>query len=275
MQKINDIKRIKELMLTQNMLLAENIRLSRINKCRNEFARKYAARYLSQSDEDGLTCEIVNRIEKENGFINKSFCEIGVGDGTENNTLVLLSKGWSGIWYGAERLLIDTECSDRLDFEKVWVDKENIVDLYEKGLKSQEVNDYTVLSIDIDGNDFYILETILESGYRPECIVCEYNGIFPPEVDWVMPYNAKHIAGKDHYYGASLGSLNNLLRSSGYFLCACNPSTGVNAFFVKNEYANSFKDVPDEIGRIYVDPYYMTGYSFRHHISPKFIENII
>ena len=42
-------------------------------------------------DEDGITIEIFKRLKNLN---SGSFLELGVGDGTENNTLILLSLGW-------------------------------------------------------------------------------------------------------------------------------------------------------------------------------------
>jgi hypothetical protein len=58
---------------------------------------RFGAKCFSQSDEDGITLEILKRI----GSIEKgAFAEFGVADGTENNTLILLSLGWRGFWVG-------------------------------------------------------------------------------------------------------------------------------------------------------------------------------
>ena len=46
-------------------------------------------KFFSQSDEDGITLEILRRMQLTNG----SFLEFGVGNGLENNTLVLLAHG--------------------------------------------------------------------------------------------------------------------------------------------------------------------------------------
>ncbi len=55
---------------------------------------KYGKKIFSQNDEDGITLEILKRIN----ITNKTFLEIGAGDGTENNTLVLLANDWKGTW---------------------------------------------------------------------------------------------------------------------------------------------------------------------------------
>src|SRR5438270_13263720 len=56
---------------------------------------KYGYRVFSQNDEDGMVAEIFSRI----GVTNATFVEIGVGDGTECNTLNLLALGWRGTWF--------------------------------------------------------------------------------------------------------------------------------------------------------------------------------
>jgi hypothetical protein len=52
-----------------------------LNKC--------GRKYFSQADEDGITLEILRRIDARSG----TFAEIGVGNGLENNTLILLAAG--------------------------------------------------------------------------------------------------------------------------------------------------------------------------------------
>ncbi len=53
----------------------------------------------SQNYEDGMIAEIFRRI----GATQKTFLEIGVGDGSENNTTALLSAGWNGWWIDGSR----------------------------------------------------------------------------------------------------------------------------------------------------------------------------
>src|ERR1700723_4547972 len=61
---------------------------------------KSGYRVYSQADEDGILHEIFRRI----GEGKRTFLELGVGNGLENNTLFLLVQGWSGIWIeGSDR----------------------------------------------------------------------------------------------------------------------------------------------------------------------------
>ena len=64
----------------------------------NKFGRKV----FSQSYEDGITLEIVRRLEIMSS--TGTYVELGVGNGLENNTLVLASLGWKGVWIGGESL---------------------------------------------------------------------------------------------------------------------------------------------------------------------------
>lgn len=57
---------------------------------------KFGKKCFSQSDEDGITLEIIRRINIESGV----YAEFGVGNGLENNTLILASLGWKGFWVG-------------------------------------------------------------------------------------------------------------------------------------------------------------------------------
>ena len=211
----------------------------------NTFCR-YGAFGFSQCDEDGLTMEIIRRLGIQRG----KFCEFGVGNGTENNTIILLSLGWSGVWYGGEDILIDTTKSNRLMFVKSWITKHNITQLF----NSQNKNDIDLISLDLDGNDYYFIEELLSNDVRPKVFIAEYNSKFLPGIKFVMPYDANHSWAFDDYFGASLSSLENLFSNYDYSLICCNAGSGMNAFFVKNEYINKFPEIPGDIFNKYSPP---------------------
>ena len=94
-----------------------------------------------------------------------------------------------------------------------------------------------LFSVDIDGNDYYILKSILDKNILPKVIVTEYNSKFPPNIEYVPKLNTSSWKNDD-YMGASLLSIQQLLKDR-YFLTVCT-HTGVNAFFVKNEYKELF-----------------------------------
>ena len=64
---------------------------------------RFGFKAYSQNEEDGIIQEIFRRI----GTINKTFIEIGVGNGLENNTLYLLLQGWRGLWIDSSLKFVD------------------------------------------------------------------------------------------------------------------------------------------------------------------------
>jgi hypothetical protein len=88
-----------------------------------------------------------------------------------------------------------------------------------------------ILSIDVDGNDFWFLERLLPT--KPEVICVEYNASFGHE-SVTVPYDPafnrheKHASG--WYHGASLSALARLCGRFGYGLAAVSDAGG-NAFF--------------------------------------------
>ena len=95
-----------------------------------------------------------------------------------------------------------------------------------------------LLSIDIDGNELYLLNKL--SQIRPRVIVVEYNSKFPPPFKKSIKYSPNFIWKYDDYLGSSLQQLVDNLKKKNYALVGCNVS-GVNAFFVKKKFSNFFK----------------------------------
>jgi hypothetical protein len=255
-------------------LMVETIYRQRLSDHKNEFARKYARKYFSQTDEDGITLEIINRIRSRKPEYGKHFIEFGVGDGFENNTLVLLSLGWKGSWFGGQDLAYKTEDSRSLRFHKSWISNNNILSLYQQALRDWSISEVDMISLDLDGNDYYFIESLLSHDAKPPLFICEYNAIFPYGANWIMDYDENHQWQGGHYFGASLCSFVNLFSQHGYFLCACNPHTGANAFFVRNEYKDLFPEIPEKPEDIYATPFYKLENRFANGLTPEFIRSI-
>ena len=194
---------------------------------------RYETKIYSQAGEDGILAEIFRRI----GVTKKVFVEFGSGDGHENNTVFLLRNGWTGLWIEADRdavntvqkdLAADTE-SHRLVVLNAFVTAKNIESLLAQANVPRE---FDLLSIDIDGNDYWVWQKIKQ--YHPRTVVVEYNAMFPPGVEWVVEYDPKRWWDGTSHYGASLTPLEILGRKKGYLLVGCNLG-GVNAFFVRQD----------------------------------------
>lgn len=202
----------------------------------------------SQNDEDGIIHEIFNRI----GTTSKEFIEFGVQNGLESNCHFLLHQGWKGLWIEGSK----SYCQEikyrfkpvitkkRLKIVNAFITKDNIEDIIEKNAYSLSPD---LLSIDIDGNDWYVWKSIKKCNPRVVCI--EYNGKFPPYIDWKQSYNPRHIWNLSDWYGASLRTITKLGNEKGYRLVATN-LRGVNAFFVRNDLVtNAFLEsqTPEEL----------------------------
>lgn len=230
----------------------------------------YGCKVFSQNDEDGIIHEICRRLNLGEAG---TFLEVGVGDGSENNTLNLLVKGWKGVWLGGEPLSYNN-LTDRLAFEHCWITRDNVGDIIQRNLPRIGRQSLDLISIDIDGNDWYIAQSMLSSGVRPSVMVVEYNGTFDPHTEWVMPYAEDHQWDKSAYFGASLAAFQRLFKSHGYFLAACN-STGVNAFFVKDEFRGMFPELPDDWRAIFMPANYHPYPYLGHPVTQRLIGSLI
>jgi hypothetical protein len=201
---------------------------------------RYAHQVCSQNGEDGIISEVFRRI----GTGKRVFVEIGVGDGTENNSAFLLACGWSGYWIDGNPAIqqrvdqwnaADPGCLQGL---VTFVTRENATQLLRQMNVAVEMD---LLSIDVDQNTYYVWEAL--SHYRPRLVVVEYNAALPPEVDWKVAYSADKVWDGTLNFGASLKALELLGRKLGYSLVGCN-LTGVNAFFVRDDLARDFFEPP-------------------------------
>ena len=232
---------------------------------------RYGRKCFSQTDEDGITLELIKRIGIESG----SFAEFGVGDGLENNTLILLALGWRGFWVGGEDIAFETDNLERLVFKKAWVTLDNLLALFEECCTRSHIKMVDLVSLDLDGNDYYFCEMLLSNRIRPKIFIVEYNAKMPPPVEFIIDYDSKHAWATDDYFGASLASFNSLLEQFDYKLVCCNAATGVNAFFVQSEFISKFPEVPQNIEEIYVEPHYFLFPQYGHKKSVRTIKKIV
>jgi hypothetical protein len=192
----------------------------------------------SQFGEDGILQFIVGHVPVP--LESEVFVEFGVEDYTESNTrFLLVHDNWRGlIMDGGEKhaaFVRRTGLDWRHDIEAktAFVDRDNINGLIAAaGIRG----DIGLLSVDIDGNDYWVLEAI--DAVSPRILVVEYNSNFGPEAAVTVPYEARFERGRAHwsqlYWGASLSALDALARRKGYALVAGN-SAGNNAFWVRED----------------------------------------
>lgn len=181
----------------------------------------YEKHIYSQNHEDGITMKLIEMIYDDP--TNKYYVEFGVQSGVECNTRILLENyKWNGLLMDG-----DNENPD-INLHKEFITKENILGIFKKYNVPKNIN---LFSLDIDYNDFHILEEIIKE-YTADIIILEYNASIPPNESKVVKYEAHTGWDGSMYFGGSLLAFNKLLSPKGYTLVCCN-NNGVNAFFVK------------------------------------------
>jgi len=230
---------------------------------------RFGSKIYSQNDEDGIIREIFARI----GTSNRTFVEFGVGNGLENNTIALLFEDWNGLWIdGSTRCikainenLPNVISAGRLRVVEALITTHNINELISEHIHSHEID---LLSVDIDGNDYHVLNAIM--CIKPRVIVIEYNAKFTPPVLFCMDYDGAHTWKEDDCFGASLKFLEqNVL---GYCLVGCSV-VGANAFFVREDLVGD-KFLEPFTAENHFEParYYLGMFSSGHPASYKTLE---
>jgi hypothetical protein len=198
---------------------------------------RFGAKAYSQNDEDGIIAEIFRRIHTT----TRSFVEIGTGPGLENNTLALLVTGWRGLWIEAREADV-ASARARLEFymrsgqlriEPQFVSRDNVDRLL---LTAGPCTDLDLLSIDVDGNDYYIWQAV--QSIKPRVVIVEYNAAWFPPMSLTIPYVEQFQWQQTNYFGASLKALELSANQKGYRLVGC-CFAGVNAFFVRDDLCNN------------------------------------
>ena len=228
---ISDIEKIK---FQNGLSLLENFQGKQSSKIID-----YEFQVFSQWGEDGIISYLVNNVDIENNF----FIEFGVENYLESNTRFLLKKfNWSGLIIDSSQKNIDYIKKDKIYWQHninalcEFVSRENINKIFLENVSQKNIG---LLSIDIDGNDYWVWKAI--TTIDPSIVVIEYNSILGNSKNYTVPYSKNFERNKAHYsnlyYGASLPALVKLGKEKGYALVTCN-SAGNNAFFVKKNLLN-------------------------------------
>jgi hypothetical protein len=210
-------------------------------------------RVYSQWGEDGVIQYLINKVP----INSNTFVEFGVEDYTESNTRFLLSSyPWAGLVIdGSSDNIRKIRSSTiyaltRLTAVHSFITAENINSLLCANLPDRDVD---LLSIDIDGNDYWVWKAI--ECISPKIVIVEYNSLFGPKHPLTIPYNPGFVRSQAHYsqlyYGSSLTSLVQLGHAKGYSLVYAN-NAGNNAFFVRHDCCSNLS--PRTISECYRKP---------------------
>jgi hypothetical protein len=203
----------------------------------------------SQFGEDGILQYLISKVE----IPDPVFIEFGVQNYCESNTrFLLLQDNWRGLVIDGAEENIQYIKNDaiywrhQLTAMRGFITKENINGLIASAISQKDIG---LLSIDIDGNDYWVWKAI--DVVHPRIVVCEYNSLFGNKHAVSIPYEENFFRTKAHfsnlYFGASLPALCHLAESKGYDFVGSN-SAGNNAFFVRKDLSGPFKKLTPQTG---------------------------
>ncbi len=207
----------------------------------SESLNEYEFKIFSQFGDDGIIQYLIKHLPIE----NQTFVEFGVENYLESNTRFLMMNNlWSGfVMDGSEFHMGSIKqrswyWKHQLAHKATFVTRENINELMEE----TGFSDLGLLHIDIDGNDYHVLEAMDFTRLNPAILIMEYNSVFGMERAISVPYRPDFNRTLAHYsnlfFGASLGALQYLADQKGYALVGGNLA-GNNAYFVRKDLLNS------------------------------------
>jgi hypothetical protein len=206
----------------------------------------------SQNGEDGILRYLFSEI----GFRSRLFLEFGFGVIENNSLSLILKENFGGVFIdGYDLPVIEfNEAAQSFGLFNVvaintFLTLENLEATIIGSNLPEEID---LLSIDIDGNDYWLWEGL--NSLSPRVVVIEYNASLGPDLSLSVPYDPEFDRYQKHpsgfYYGASITALEKLGKKKGYRLIGCD-SNGINAFFVREDCAtkNTVKVVPHQAWR--------------------------
>ena len=158
-------------------------------------AHAFELRVFSQNGEDGVLAEILRRV----GAPARYFVEFGVESGREGNCVYLADvAGWRGLFMEADEEHVPSCCErkyaaaqDACTTVRARVTPRNVEELFAQAGVPEEPD---VVSIDVDGQDYWIWEAI--ESYRPRVVIVEYNSAIDPRRRLVQPNDPDRV-GRD------------------------------------------------------------------------------
>jgi hypothetical protein len=201
----------------------------------------------SQFGEDGILQFLVAHVPVP--LESEVFVEFGVEDYHESNTrFLLVHDNWRGlIMDGGDAMHEFLRVSGlawrhHIDATTAFIDRDNINTLIsDAGIEG----DIGLLSIDLDGNDYWVLEAV--DVVSPRILALEYNAAFGPEAAVTVPYDPAFVRSEKHwsylYWGASLAALTRKANEKGFALVAGNRA-GNNAFYVRRDVLGDIPELP-------------------------------
>ena len=191
----------------------------------------------SQFEEDGILLYLFSLI----GMTNKTFIEFGSDDGINSNSANLYyNHDFTGLFMdGNEKALSrgrfffnkhTNSTNIQPIFKQAIIKVDNINELIKSAGLQGEIG---LLSIDIDGNDYWIWKAM--DVVSPQVVIIETHNEFGMN-DIIVPYDPDYFYPGKHptYHGASPIAMTKLAKKKGYRLVGSN-ELGFNFIYLRND----------------------------------------
>ncbi|MGX2982701.1 hypothetical protein [Helicobacter sp. 23-1045] len=199
----------------------------------------------SQNGEDGIIDFLIEILDLENSAYPRAFVEFGVQNYSESNTRYLLKKrNFRGLVIDGSAKNVDFIRNDEIYWKFdlcakcAFITRENINEIIKNWMDSAKLSNVAVLSVDIDGVDYFVWEAI--ECVRPAIVIVEYNALLGSAESKSVPYSAEFERfSADYsglYFGASICALIALGEKKGMKFIGAE-SSGTNLFFVDSALA--------------------------------------
>lgn len=205
------------------------------------YLQKYRRKYHSQFGEDGLLQHLTNILYANGVALSRTTVEFGAWDGVYLSNTYFFAKA-----YGWQSIFIEGDRRKYVDLQKTIAGLPNAIGVNrwvrDAGPDSLDSilsdvlgeRDLDILSIDIDGDDYFVFENLQK--YLPKIIVIEINFKIRPGVAEVNSKGSPVVMGKS---GSSISSIRELGQRKAYALVSV---VGCNAILVRNEFFPYFYD---------------------------------
>ncbi len=233
------------------MLAAKGLIHQLRDRGRLKHIRDAEFKVFSQFGDDGIIQYLLQHVPLQ----SRRFIEFGVESYQEANTrFLLLNDNWQGLIMDGSAAHMEAIRHEPLYWRHdltaaaAFVTKDNINPLF---TQHGFTGDVDLLSVDIDGNDYWVWEAI--EVVQARIVIVEYNAVFGAKRAVTVPYDPQFVRSQAHYshlyWGVSLKALCLLAERKGYSFVGCN-SAGNNAYFIRKDCLNDLQSLTAEEGYV-------------------------
>ena len=208
--------------------------------------------------------QYIEELIKELNLPDKNYVDIGASDGVEmSNTLFLAQKGWNGfcVEYNTSKfnaLVNNYKSYPQIKCSNQKATPATILDI----MKGNTPKTFTVLNLDIDGYDYFVLDKLLEE-YKPAIICAEINEKIPPPIKFTVLYSDTYSWSDAPFFGQSIEQVQVLCKKYNYSIVNVEYN---NVFLVNNM-------VPNKLKQLVPLDAWLSGYFYKPDRTTRFSHN--